>query len=258
MSQSVGSRYAYDYITDYDSSGYNGYASIDCYVVHWWDDPAKGPTFMGTVTSLCNNPNGSAHYVVEAGKVACLIAPGLRAWHVARNDYQVIMPGVYDINSHSVGIECNPRCYDSDIETLCQLLADLWIDYGVKPIYGHKDFMSTQCPGTYYDLLDYIRARTEEIYNEITSGGSGTGGNVPDTDAGNIGAALTAEEVAWVRRMIANSKESEPDTWAVTAVQQAVASGITDGQRPRDVATRQEVAIMVDRALRKQTPETVG
>ena len=173
MAQSVGSRGVYEYITQYDSSGYNGYATIDCIVDHWWDDPAKKPTFMGTVNSLCNNPNGSAHYVVEAGKVACLIAPGLRAWHVRSNDFQRVMPGIYDINSHSIGIECNPRMTDGDIETLCQLHADLWIDYGKVPIYGHKDFMATQCPGTYYDKLDYIRARTEEIYNDILNGGTG-------------------------------------------------------------------------------------
>ena len=125
MAQSVGSRGVYEYITQYDSSGYNGYATIDCIVDHWWDDPAKKPTFMGTVNSLCNNPNGSANYVVEAGKVACLIAPGLRAWHVRSNDFQRVMPGIYDINSHSIGIECNPRMTDDDIETLCQLHADL-------------------------------------------------------------------------------------------------------------------------------------
>lgn len=249
MTQSVGSRGVYEYITQYDSSGYNGYATIDCIVDHWWDDPAKKPTFMGTVNSLCNNPNGSAHYVVEAGRVACLIAPGLRAWHVRSNDFQRVMPGIYDINSHSIGIECNPRMTDDDIETLCQLHADLWIDYGKVPIYGHKDFMATQCPGTYYDKLDYIRARTEEIYNDILNGGTGTATEEDD----NMG--LTTEEVAWVKAMCANSKATEPDSWALPAVQSAVANGITDGERPRDAAKREEVAIMIDRAYTKLKAE---
>lgn len=243
MSQMVGSRGTYEYLTQYDSSGYNGYATIDAYVVHWWDDPAKKPTFMGTVQSLCNNPNGSAHYVVEDGKVACLIAPGLRAWHVRSNDFQRVMVGVYDVNSHTVGIECNPRMTDGDVETLCQLLADLWMDYGKKPIYGHLDFMATQCPGTYYDRLDYIRGRVEDIYNDILNGGNGTTTEEDD----NMG--LTAEEVAWVKQMYANSKASEPDTWAAQAVQNAVTKGLTDGERPRDAAKREEVWIMIDRAL---------
>lgn len=252
MAQSVGSRGVYEYITQYDSSGYNGYATIDCIVDHWWDDPAKKPTFMGTVNSLCNNPNGSAHYVVEAGKVACLIAPGLRAWHVRSNDFQRVMPGIYDINSHSIGIECNPRMTDDDIETLCQLHADLWIDYGKVPIYGHKDFMATECPGTYYDRLDYIRARTEEIYNDILSGGTGTDTNVGSTEEDDDMAIKDTAEWKWLETLYANAQKTEASNWALTAMQQAVANGVTDGQRPQAPATREEVAIMVDRALTAQ------
>lgn len=246
MAQSVGSRGVYEYITQYDSGGYNGYATIDCIVDHWWDDPAKKPTFMGTVNSLCNNPNGSAHYVVEAGKVACLIAPGLRAWHVRSNDFQRVMPGIYDINSHSIGIECNPRMTDDDIETLCQLHADLWIDYGKVPIYGHKDFMATQCPGTYYDKLDYIRARTEEIYNDILNGGTGAA-----TEEDDDMAIKDTPEWKWLEQLYANSQKTEASNWAQAAMQQAVANGVTDGQRPQAPATREEVAIMVDRAFNK-------
>ena len=249
MAQSVGSRGTYEYLTQYDSSGYNGYATIDCIVDHWWDDPAKKPTFMGTVNSLCNNPNGSAHYVVEAGKVACLIAPGLRAWHVRSNDFQRVMPGIYDINSHSIGIECNPRMTDGDIETLCQLHADLWIDYGKVPIYGHKDFMATECPGTYYDKLDYIRARTEEIYNDILNGGTGAASEEDDDMA-----IKDTPEWKWLETLYANAQKTEASNWAQTAMQQAVANGVTDGQRPQAPATREEVAIMVDRALQKNQP----
>lgn len=246
MAQSVGSRGVYEYITQYDSSGYNGYATIDCIVDHWWDDPAKKPTFMGTVNSLCNNPNGSAHYVVEAGKVACLIAPGLRAWHVRSNDFQRVMPGIYDINSHSIGIECNPRMTDGDIETLCQLHADLWIDYGKVPIYGHRDFMATQCPGTYYDKLDYIRARTEEIYNDILSGGTGAA-----TEEDEIMSIFSSDEIAFIKQLYADSIKTTPSTWAKTDFDKAVAAGVTTGERPCDVCSREEAAIMIARATGK-------
>lgn len=246
MAQSVGSRGVYEYITQYDSNSHNGYATIDCIVDHWWDDPAKKPSFMGTINSLCNSPNGSAHYVVEAGKVACLIAPGLRAWHVRSNDFQRVMPGIYDINSHSIGIECNPRMTDDDIETLCQLHADLWIDYGKVPIYGHKDFMATECPGTYYDKLDYIRARTEEIYNDILNGG--TGAAIEEDDDMAI---KDTPEWKWLETLYANAQKTEASNWAQVAIQQAVANGVTDGQRPQAPATREEVAIMVDRAFSK-------
>lgn len=165
MTQSVGSRGVYEYITEYDSTGYNGTASIDAIVIHWWDDPANAPTFWGVLKSLLGQRDASAHYVLEAQRVACIVAPGLRAWHVRGNDFGRVMPSVSDINAHSIGIECNPRCSSGDCETLAQLIADLWVDYGRVPIYGHCDFMATQCPGSYYPLLAEIEQRAAEIYN---------------------------------------------------------------------------------------------
>lgn len=163
--QAVGSRGVYEYITEYDSSGYNGSSSIDAIVIHWWDDPANAPTFWGVLKSLLGQRDASANYVVEAQRVACIIAPGLRAWHVRSNDFQRVMPGIIDVNAHSIGIECNPRCSAADQETLAQLIADLWADYGRVPIYGHCDFMATECPGAYYPLLAEIEQRAAEIYN---------------------------------------------------------------------------------------------
>lgn len=165
MTQAVGSRGVYEYITSYDSTGYNGAASIDAIVVHWWDDPANAPTFWGVLKSLLGQRDASAHYVLEAQRVACIVAPGLRAWHVRGNDYSRVMPDIKDVNAHTIGIECNPRCSAGDRETLAQLIADLWADYGRVPIYGHCDFMATECPGSYYPLLAEIEKRAEEIYN---------------------------------------------------------------------------------------------
>lgn len=246
-SQMVGSRGVYQYLTQYNSYNYNGSATIDAIVVHHWG--VTGQKFENVIAALSGTREASAHYVLEAGKVACIIAPGLRAWHVARNDFQKVMPGIYDVNSHTIGIECRPECTEGDVETLCQLIADLWVDYGKVPIYGHLDFMATACPGRYYDKLDYIRSRAEEIYNGILNGGTGTA-TEEDDDMG-----LSAEEVAWVKAMYANSKAAEPDTWATTAIQSAVANGITDGERPRDAAKREEVAIMIDRAYAKLKAE---
>lgn len=249
--QMVGSRGVYDYITDYDSYNYNGSATVDAIVVHHWG--VTGQKFNNVIAALSGTREASAHYVLEAGKVACIIAPGLRAWHVARNDFQKVMQGIYDVNSHTIGIECRPECTEGDVETLCQLIADLWVDYGKVPIYGHLDFMATACPGSYYDKLDDIRARAEVIYNAILNGDGGDT-DVPSTEEDdNMG--LSAEEVAWVKAMYANSKATEPDTWAATAIQSAVANGITDGERPRDAAKREEVAVMIDRVYTKLKAE---
>ena len=234
--QAVGSRGTYEYITSYDSSNYNGSATTEAIVVHHWGN--EGQKFDNVVASLCGTREASAHYVLAAGKVACIIAPGLRAWHVAGNDYGKVMPGISDVNSHTIGIECRPECTDDDCETLAQLIADLWTDYGVTPVYGHSQFMATACPGKYLDKLEDIKARATAIYN-----------GADEKEGDSMG--LTSEEVAFVKQLYANSKATEPDTWAVTAMQQAVANGVTDGERPRAVATRQEVAIMVNRAIKK-------
>lgn len=248
-SQMVGSRGIYQYLTQYNSYNYNGSATIDGIVVHHWG--VTGQKFENVIAALSGTREASAHYVLEAGKVACIIAPGLRAWHVARNDFQNVMQGIYDVNSHTIGIECRPECTEGDVETLCQLIADLWVDYGKVPIYGHLDFMATACPGAYYDKLDDIRARSEVIYNDILSGGTGTSEETEGDD--NMG--LSAEEIAWVKKMYANSKATAPDSWALPAVQSAVAHGITDGERPLDAAKREEVAIMIDRAYTKLKAE---
>lgn len=172
MAQMVGSRGTYEYLTQYDSYNYNGYATVDAIVVHHWG--VDGQDFYNVIAALSGAREASAHYVLEDNKVACIIAPGLRAWHVAQNQYFNVMPYTSDINSHTIGIECRPEFTDGDRETLCQLIADLWVDYGVVPIYGHEDFMPTACPGRYYVKLNDIEARAREIYNSIKNGGSGS------------------------------------------------------------------------------------
>ena len=52
-----------------------------------------------------------------------------------------------------------------DLETVCELVADLYKVYGVLPIVGHKDVSATSCPGRYYAKLAYIKKRAQEIMN---------------------------------------------------------------------------------------------
>lgn len=172
MAQMVGSRGTYEYLTQYDSYNYNGYATVDAIVVHHWG--VDGQDFYNVIAALSGSRQASAHYVLQDNLVACIIAPKLRAWHVAQNQYFKVMSYTSDINSHTIGIECRPEFTDGDRETLCQLIADLWCDYGEVPVYGHEDFMPTACPGRYYVQLDDIEARAREIYNSIKNGGTGS------------------------------------------------------------------------------------
>lgn len=239
MTQVVGSRGKYQYITSYDSQNYNGTASVDAIVVHHWG--VDGQKFNNVISALSGTREASAHYVLEDGKVACIIAPGLRAWHVAYNTYQKVMQGITDVNSHTVGIECRPECTDGDVETLCQLIAELWCDYGKVPVYGHQDFMATACPGRYYSKLSSITARAEKIYNEINNGTSGSDDEM---------AKLTDAEANFVRMLYQNQTASG-SAWAAESLAKAVAAGITTGERPQDILTREQGAIMCLRVLEK-------
>lgn len=58
-------------------------------------------------------------------------------------------------------------------------------------------------------------------------------------------------EWKWLEQLYANAQKTEASNWALAAMQQAVANGVTDGQRPQAPATREEVAIMIDRTLNK-------
>ncbi|WP_342355900.1 peptidoglycan recognition family protein [Actinomyces trachealis] len=107
-------------------------------VINHWDDPAKHPTFEGTIRWFERGGNNtSARYVVEAGRVAQLVADGVTAYHA----------GNWTRNLESIGIECNPRCSDADKATVAELVRDLQAKYGPLTILGYKDCSSTDCPG---------------------------------------------------------------------------------------------------------------
>ena len=138
---------AYQDITNHNSPNYTSGRpyGIHYIVIHWWDDPSKHPTFEGTISTLCNpNRGASAHYIAEAGRVACIVDPDDRAWH-AGDGVGVGSKG----NDKGIGIECNPRQSDGDYQTIAELIRDLRSVYGDLPLIRHRDCSATTCPGTY-------------------------------------------------------------------------------------------------------------
>lgn len=153
---------AYQYITNRDSPNYTPAASaraaygmdrvIEGVVIHHWGDPDKNPTFDGIVNYMCRaGGNTSAHYVCEAGRVSCIVAPYDIAWHA----------GTAWGNARTIGIELNPRASDADYDTAAELVADIRSAYGDVPIYWHSYFVNTLCPGRYsaerVDQLSYTK-----------------------------------------------------------------------------------------------------
>ena len=201
---------AYEYITSYNANAYtvgrmsNGVQySVDKIILHHWG--AEGQTFDG-VCAWFENPacQTSAHYVVENGRVACLVNLSDTAYHA----------GDWGANLTSIGIECRPEMSDADLETVCELVAYLYKVYGELPIYGHKDFSPTACPGKYYNKLDYIHDRALELMQ---------GDSKPSVDA------------------------NAPSEWAKDAWAKAHELGLMDGTRPHDNVTREELAAVLVR-----------
>lgn len=231
MCQAVGSSAKYEYITEHDSPNFNGQANIRGIVVHHWG--LEGQRFDDVVNILCSPAyQASAHYVLEDGKVACLVPPGLRAWHVLGNEYQNVMVGIYDVNANTIGIECRPECTEGDRETLAALIADIWKDYGKVPIYYHAQFMPTACAGKYIPYIEngWLAQRAESIYK------------------GEEDEEMRPEVKAWLEALYDRCHKEEAPEWAKKELEEAKEKGITDGTRPNDFATRAEVAAMIVRA----------
>lgn len=151
---------AYTYITEYDSpnfgypDGTRGQNVPERIVIHHWG--SDDSTFGGTVSWLCNPAaEVSAHFVVEAGRSACLVNWNDAAWHA----------GVKSVNMSSIGIECHPLCRYADMVEVAKVIAMLWQEYGKLPLCGHKDFVATECPGRWYGVLDKLAEMAEVIYN---------------------------------------------------------------------------------------------
>lgn len=149
---------AFNYITEYDCPNF-GYPKgrraqnkvTEIVIHHWGKD---GGNFDSLVRWFCtNNDKTSAHFVVEAGRAACIVNWNDAAWH-AGNKWH---------NMHSIGIECRPECTDGDFRTVAEVVAMLYKEYGVLPLIGHKDVAATACPGRYYTRLGELKKMAEDI-----------------------------------------------------------------------------------------------
>lgn len=130
---------SYTYITKFTSPNQNARnTKIKSITIHHWG--SRGQKFDNVVSWLCDKRAGtSAHYVVEAGKVACIVDPDRRAWHAGNSRG----------NHESIGIECRPEATDADYATVAELVANLRKTYGNIPLKRHKDWTSTACPGVW-------------------------------------------------------------------------------------------------------------
>lgn len=167
---------AYKYITHIDSPNYWQphtvllrylmKRTIIAITIHHWGDPDDKPTFDGTVSWICRaNGNTSAHEVIEAGRVACLIDHSNASWAC----------GHAQGNAQTISLELNPRASDGDYETAAERIADIRMMHGKDfPLLPHKHWTATACPGRYdLDRLDRL-ARKYQADKVALAGGKVT------------------------------------------------------------------------------------
>ena len=77
----------------------------------------------------------------------------------------------------TVGIECRPEARDADYEVVAELVARLWLVYGVVPLYPHKHWANTACPGK-WDLARLKSMATAKL-SELKSGTTTTAPPAP-------------------------------------------------------------------------------
>ena len=220
---------AYEYITKFTSPNQNARNSkVKSITIHHWG--SRGQKFDNVVNWLCQKRAGtSAHYVVEAGKVACIVDPDRRAWHAGNSRG----------NHESIGIECRPEATEGDYATVAALVADLRAVYGNIPLKRHRDWTSTACPGV-WDIakIDRLARRSKPSVPSVSTGGASVPAPKPKPAApgklvedGRWGTATTSA----LQRLL-NSKTGSklkidgrtgPETWK--ALQRHLGHPVVDG-----------------------------
>jgi hypothetical protein len=119
--------------------------TIDGIVIHHWG--SLGQKHDDVVKFFVSGPGTtSAHFVVSAGRIDCLVSPLDAAWH----------SGNAAGNATTIGIECRPEATDADYATVAELVSFLRSQYGALPLTPHRQWNATACPGV-WDLAKIDR-----------------------------------------------------------------------------------------------------
>jgi len=155
--------------------------SIDSIVIHHWG--LTGQTHDGVVNFFCSTGPGetSAHFVVSAGRINCIVSPVDAAWHC---------PGK---NATTIGIECRPEATDADYATVAELVRYLRDQYGPLPLSKHRDWYATACPGV-WDI-----ARIDRLAGSAAIAPQGTPSQEDELSAAEVKTITDAVNFAFQR-----------------------------------------------------------
>lgn len=180
-----------NYVTKHTSPNQSGDFVAEAITIHWWGEPGnhRGNTVQGVIDWLCNpKAEASANFVVSGKErtLACLVDLAHAAWHAADHEG----------NHRTVGIECRPfddktppAEVEAELQAVAYTIALVWHwrpKTKNKPLKGHRDWASTECPGNYYPRLDDLVKRAQKIYPRVDPDRPGyltDGSNAPTAPA---------------------------------------------------------------------------
>ena len=119
---------------------------------HWGNDGQKFDDVVRYLASK-NARQSSAHFVVQEGRVTCIVSPDDASWHA----------GNAEGSAQTIGIECRPEMTEGDLDALASLIRYLETIYGSLLVYTHNNWKATACPGRYLGRIDEIIAEVNNV-----------------------------------------------------------------------------------------------
>lgn len=187
-------------------------------VIHWTANTAKGANAVANRNYFNTTANdASAHYIVDDKTIVRCIPDDEIAYHVGASNYTAIgnqiREGSYSPNYFLIGIE---MCVNSDADwnktyqNTIELAAYLLNKYNlsIDDIYRHYDITGKDCP-----KMMLAEKEWERFKNNVKT----------------------------------HMKIDEVSPWAKEAWEWVKENGISDGTRPKDVVTREELWTMLYR-----------
>lgn len=127
---------------------------IEAITIHHWG--VLGQNYDAVLRFFANDEDDdftSAHYVVMGGRINQIVADEDVAWHA----------GNRTANLTTLGLELRPEATDEDYTTAAELIAALRAVHGDLPLYPHKHWKATNCPGVWdLERLDKLARGKKE------------------------------------------------------------------------------------------------
>lgn len=212
-------------------------------VIHWTANPNRGADAVANRNYFENHPQAQAstHFIVDDKSVIRCIPENEVAWHAGGTKYTRLAQTRFRSrpNDCLLGIEMCVNT-DSDWEktyrNTVRLTADLLRRYGwsVDCVYRHYDITGKDCPRMMTPYVDGGDEYFHKFKNDVQK--------------------MAREELT--DPGLSMFKDIEKGRWSQQSIERLASAGILSGTgdgyfQPSQPATREQVAVMLDRILTK-------